>query len=528
MRVVISSLLFFMLGVNLIAQNVSTAEDRAALFDYIYQKTLEREAFSPVKEKVLGVNVKAAMQACRAEVVNAKTDQELYFALQKLSAARKDRHLRVRQVEDGLRLSSLDSKTAPIQFLPDYGNPDNYFLFVSNLTEQTASFVTGKQQISLGDKLLAVNGMPFPEYFERAEPYLRYSSKNNLWRRMAHELPNLDNDYLPASFYKEKLELQLEDKAGNRYFVSLPYLEEEDLEWKHDHARNYPDFELAFKKQSFHLYLPKDPSKKVLLLWWYGFRENLIEDMDYLVEYAGEKNLLDWDIIIDATGSRGGSRGAYVLQKLVSKPFKTTFGNLKLSDITLDFVHEMNERYVERNINDNGVPESVIDGAWVIDWLNNDVVQGLASGQEYSNNVPFKNAHLPKYSDGYLRPAEKHFTGRLVCLFGPWGGSHLDQFSAMVHDNDLGHSIGMPSGGYSNTWEWEETLRFPISGKPVMEFMWSIGHTIRPDGEILEGNPAQVDEYFPLTRDNFTDYLPHLLEKSFKWLQRTKGQNAKP
>jgi hypothetical protein len=93
-----------------------------------------------------------------------------------------------------------------------------------------------------------------------------------------------------------------------------------------------------------------------------------------------------------------------------------------------------------------------------------------------------------------------------VVVSGPRGGSHLDQFNAIVVDNGLGWVVGMPAGGYSNTWEWEEVLTFPGTEQPVVGFMWSIGHTIRPNGEELEGNPAAVDDWIPLTADNTLRY----------------------
>jgi hypothetical protein len=77
----------------------------------------------------------------------------------------------------------------------------------------------------------------------------------------------------------------------------------------------------------------------------------------------------------------------------------------------------------------------------------------------------------------------------------------------------------MPCGGYSNTWEWHEVLKFPISKKPIVWYMWSMGHTIRPNGEILEGNPSQVDEYLPLTRDNYSNYYKLLLSRALKHLE---------
>ena len=92
--------------------------------------------------------------------------------------------------------------------------------------------------------------------------------------------------------------------------------------------------------------------------------------------------------------------------------------------------------------------------------------------------------------------------------------SHLDQFVAMFVDNDLATFIGVPTGGFSNTWEGEEVFYFPGTARPVVRFYWTIGHTIRPNGEVLEGNPAQPDIYIPITRDNFRGYHQLLLDEA--------------
>jgi hypothetical protein len=76
----------------------------------------------------------------------------------------------------------------------------------------------------------------------------------------------------------------------------------------------------------------------------------------------------------------------------------------------------------------------------------------------------------------------------------------------------------MPAGGCSNTGEWEEVVKFPISGEPVVEYMWNMGDTIRPNGEILEGNPADVKEYIPVTAKNYEDYYDILYERAYAWL----------
>jgi hypothetical protein len=189
-----------------------------------------------------------------------------------------------------------------------------------------------------------------------------------------------------------------------------------------------------------------------------------------------------------------------------------------MSDVIPPFIDDKLDEYRRGQVDDSGVSETVDDGAWLIDWLQTDVQAAYDAGQEYSNDVPFKLAHAPRQSDGVLPPADPHFTGPLVVFSGPRRGSHLDQFVATVVDNDLGVVLGMPAGGYSNTWEWEETLRLPGTDQAVAQFMWSIGHTVRANGEVLEGNPAEVDEYIPLTRENFRAYYDILMQRALTHL----------
>lgn len=50
--------------------------------------------------------------------------------------------------------------------------------------------------------------------------------------------------------------------------------------------------------------------------------------------------------------------------------------------------------------------------------------------------------------------------------------------------------------------------------------MWSIGHTIRPNGEVLEGNPAEANDYVPVTRQNFVGYRSHLQRRALQFLKK--------
>jgi hypothetical protein len=507
-------------------EETSTHEDRAALFDYLVKTTSERESFSPVKNETLGLDPIQAMERYREEVVSADTDEALYYALVKTSNARKDRHLSVSLIEGGLNLDKTAgirrangptevAAHAPVRFAVDFGTPGSFFLFVSDFSSNVAE-LSGGTSPEVGDKLTAVNGRAIAEYIEAVEPYHRYSTVNGFWWHLAPAIPQKTYQ-IPPSFYGDELMLELERRDGNTYSITLPYLEPDTIDWTGHGKRTFPGFSQAFSTPTYDLYR-SDKGKPVLILAWHGFREHLVEDIDRLMDYAVENELLDHALIFDGTASRGGSKGAYAIQRLSSKPFKTTFGNVRLSDVIPIFIEQKQREFKEKKILDSGVSETIDDGTWLMDWLTNDVSEAIEKGEAYSNNVPFKLAHLPKDSDGIIQPAEVHFRGPMICFFGPHGGSHLDQFASIVIDNELAHTIGMPCGGYSNTWEWEEVLTFPASKKPIVQYMWSIGHTIRPNGEILEGNPAQVDEFIPLTRDNYLEYYPALLSRALEHL----------
>lgn len=489
--------------------------DREALFDYILAKTMEREAFSPIKNETLGIDIEQEMLKYRDEVINAGTDIELYYALVKLSNARRDRHLSVSPVEGGLELPKQETLEAPIRFLPDYGSETDFFVFVCDFTKDINKYTNGISP-EVGDKLLTINGASFKEYCDQTEPFYRYSTKSGLWWKMA-ESTSRKSRLLPPHFYRDTVTFSLERKDGEKYTVEVPYLNDESLTWEGYRNPSYPGFKKTLETETFTLYLPEG-ELNVVLLQWHGFRADLIPAMDKLMEFAQKEGLLDRDVIVDATRSRGGSKGAYAIQRLSPKPFKTTFGNIRISDVVMPFIERKREQFANRRVMDGSATETVDDGSWLMDWLENDVVAAVEAGEEYTNNVPFKLAHLPKDSDGIVQPAEVHFTGKMVVFLGPQGGSHLDQFASIVADNDLALVLGMPAGGYSNTWEWYETLVFPGSQKPVVEFMWSMGHTIRPNGEILEGNPAMVDEYFPVTGENFSTYYETLMTRAMEYL----------
>ena len=492
-----------------------TAGMRAALFDTILARTEAREAFSPLKNEALGLDPLEAMRALRDRVVAADGEVDLFYALAALSAARRDRHLDVYLVPGGLELpdsagleisggEATEPRLAGVRVFPDYGGEELAY-FVGEVAE-------GVEGPPVGSRVLEVNGMPVEAWHEAAAVYVPHSTEAGLRWKLA-EAMTASSAIFPAALRPPELTLVVAGGDGARADHRFSYHEPAELRWSGLSQPRYPGTRNALATPTYDFLVPEGPAGHVVLVW-YGFRETMVPDVDRLVEYAAANDLLDRTLVMDVTRSRGGSLGPYAMQRLQPRPFTTTFGNLRLSDVVQPFIDEKRAEAAGRGAMDSGVPEVIDDGTWLLEWLEVDVVPALARGDAYSNAVPFKSAHAPRDSDGILEPAAVHFRGPIAIISGPSGGSHLDQFVSIVSDNGLGPVVGMPPGGYSNTWEWEETLTFQPDGRPVVGFMWNIGHTLRPNGQILEGNPVRVDEWIPLTADNVRDYYGILLERA--------------
>lgn len=495
---------------------IGTPAQRDALVDRLLEMSRDREAWSPPKEEALGYDPVEEMEAVRHEVVGARTEEELFYALVKLSNARRDRHLSVEPVPGGLRLPERTALRAPIEVRTDFSDLDDPEFFVWGVDPAYANAGAGGP-VGVGDRVVTVNGMTVPEYVETFTAWTRHSSVHGLLWHLGLRLPERALD-VPPWLYGDALELGLEPEDGARYSVTLPYLPPDEIEIVPGEEVLYPGFSTVMERFNFHVLRPED-GRSIVIIRWLDFEYELIQDVIDLMEYAEAEGILDHTIVIDVTWSSGGSRGAYAIQRLVSQPFRTTFGNIRISDAAIGMIEEWaNEPDIEDAPDIFGLNES---RSWLHEWARTDALAAIARGEEYTRATPFKLAHLPKESDGVLQPAPVHFTGPVAIIAGPHGGSHLDQFVSMFSDNDLADVVGMPAGGYSNTWEAEEVITLPGSDRPVALFMWNVGHTVRPNGEILEGNPVEPDVYVPLTRENFRTYHQDLLELALRRVGRS-------
>ncbi len=494
---------------------VGTAEQRATLADTILARTARREAFSVPKETSQGFSPLADMAAWRDTLIAADSEEKLFYAILRMSNARRDRHLAVALVPDGIRpeftdgldgeggVTTLPPRQVPIKIMADFAEPGRTW-FIADVAE-------GVDGPTPGNRVTAINGKPVASYADAIRPYLRASSREgSLWR--VAETMTVRTAEIPAAFYSDDFRIDVESDSGSATYT-FPWLAADSIVWRNLSEPAYPGFTSKLKTGTYDLLVPDD-GRPVLILIWHGFRETLVQDVDTLVAIGQRSGWLNHAMIVDATRSRGGSLGAYAVQRLQPKPFKTTFGTVRISDIVPLMMAERAGEFAQGQVLDAGASEAMDNGRWQQEWFETDLREAIARGDSITKPVPFKLAHASKESDGILQPAAVHFRGPLAVFSAPRRGSHLDQFVSIVTDNKLGQVIGMSAGGYSNTWEWSEVLTMPGTGRPLVSFMWSIGHSIRPNGEVLEGNAALPDVALPLTAGEALTWYSSLFNKA--------------
>lgn len=148
-------------------------------------RRLWREAFSPIKNQRLGLSFPESLEAHRAAFIDAKTDEELFWALVRLSNARHDRDLKATAARGGIKVPKsynqfdpddypvidIDYEVPPvasIRFLPDF-SADPITFFVAD-RETDPSVIEGGGQIEIGDIVVSVNGSFFAKYLEQIAP----------------------------------------------------------------------------------------------------------------------------------------------------------------------------------------------------------------------------------------------------------------------------------------------------------------------------------------------------------------------
>ena len=485
---VILLVILMILGRSTIQAQCLTADGREALFEELLQKSKDREAWSPHKPINGYEAFEKAAQPLREQFREADTDQKLARAIYLLSNLRQDAHLSIKKVNGGLNFQR-GVAYAPIRFAPDFSKPLHHF-FVSDTAKESPL----SSSVEVTDRLLAVNGISIEVYVSELQPFVIHSTENNLRWKLARYLAAQHLLVEPSLYTGDSVTYTLQKSNGLSYNVTAPYLVGKKIEWQGIGQPAYNGFHKVMQRQNFRLHL-SDGKPDIVLIDWRDLEGRLKSDLRALMRYAKRNDLQDKDVIFYAPFSSGGRGSPRVVRRLTGRRFKTTYGNLRISDLTVKYADYRKGKIKK--------------------WVD----RAVREGWDYTSNEPFKLRYFKAGSDGIMKPAGRHFRGKVVGVFSSLGGSNLDQLAAMVIDNQLMPTIGYPTGGYSNTWELSEIIKCPDSGQKLLRYYWTVGHTIRPNGEILEGNPAAPDELMLLTRQNYPVYWESLIQRAVMLLK---------
>lgn len=502
---------------------IGTPADRAMVFDHLLAATLRRQTKSAAKTRTYGIDPVRDMGRFCGHLVDARTPADAWYALALLSNTRHDRHLRVDPVEGGLpvpadvmarnlrhpaeaaactaghaqiRLVTDLSGTAPLVFLADW-----------------AEGIAPPPGVGEGSVVASVNGLSFDDYVRQIEPYHCHSTPAFFWYHLPAHLVRRGSE-LPDRLHRDRLTLGFATDRGEVPWT-LDFVDPETVTLP-AHDPRYAGWPVAMDRPSFRLLL--HPERRVVALDWRGFGRTLVPDTDALMALCQARGLLNHGVIFDATRSRGGNYGGYLLQRLASRPFRINFGDLRLSDAISSVLADVLAEDAADLAKGDRTPAQIAAMGWRRDWLQGDVTRALIEGgADTTVPVPFKCAHQPSVGDGIIHPETPHFRGPVACLTMPFAGSHIDQFVAQLHDNNLCHQIGLPLGGYSKTWVGTEVIRLP-DGRPLARFGWSCGNTLRPNGEVLESNPAVPHTILAPSRSNHREHHALLVKVALEVL----------
>ncbi|MFI5347834.1 MAG: S41 family peptidase [Elusimicrobiota bacterium] len=196
-------------------------------------------------------------------------------------------------------------------------------------------------------------------------------------------------------------------------------------------------------------------------------------DVARLAEYLKSRNAAYDRLLVDVRENGGGPIAQRLTELLARKPFRGTWSYAVFTPLLRRDKDFRAAAYRH--------PEAEKEAM---------SLRELESGAERSSPHAFvcvTPACGPRDGDG--RPAETGLNYKTFLLIGPYCVSSCDQFAAVFVDNDLGESVGLPAQGASSPSRADKT--FKLADGEEFSITLSFGITFRPNGEILEGNPAR-------------------------------------
>ena len=216
-------------------------------------------------------------------------------------------------------------------------------------------------------------------------------------------------------------------------------------------------------------------------------------DVEHLGAYLRTRQGEFSRVLVDVRDNPGGGVNLPLLRLLATKPFRTTTRGVAARPLLT-----RDPEFREAALSMSASPAMIAQ-------LKKDLDSGAAETSRFSFDC--RSEACPG-SEANAEPDPQHLTLPVVVLSGPACISSCDQFVAVVADNGLGKLVGLPSAGASAP--FRAPRKFTLANGQTFSITLNVGLTWRPNGDALEGNPAQPDLVFPLGRGALREVLDAL------------------
>jgi hypothetical protein len=470
--------------------------DREALFQSYAATIRDGQYLSAEGFHRLDTTWEKELEKAHRRFLDAKTKQDVYYALLSLKNSYHDMHCRL-SVPDALEPKG-ETAALPLKFRPArVGSKLEFVVEWSRLPG-----------VEKGDALKSYDGKS-PE--ELLATFTEWEVGNSPERRefeFARWLTVRDPKDAPPS-ETSAVELVLRDGKGREASARAEFsprrreesspAAEPSLRDDADYAGWTPDF----TGLNYRVYA--DTASGTLVLrdssFWYGFSEaelwnrlRLVSyktepiwergslqahddfervDMERLGDYLKSRNAQFGRLLVDVRENGGGPIAQRLTEFVADKPYRATWSVTRLLPLLRR----------DAQFRDAAYPRPYSGKAAM-------TIRELESGAELASPHAFickTDDCGPREGDGKPSALGLHY--KTALLTGPYCVSSCDQFAAVFLDNGFGPVVGLPPAGASSPSRADVKLK--LADGEEFSLGLSFGITYRPNGEVLEGNPAR-------------------------------------
>ncbi|MBN1283193.1 MAG: hypothetical protein JXA24_05400 [Proteobacteria bacterium] len=499
--------------------------DRNGCFEEMVEGIAETQIVSQDGLRRLGTTWEIELERAGRRFSDARTRDDVYYALLSLKNSYHDLHSRLRIRDEFLP----DRKPVelPLKLRVESGEGGYEYVVIESSDDA----------VSAGSVLVSVDGRPPAQLEEEFREWHESSSPEHLKFETAKWLVSRDPLVSPAPEVGESTAFEFRDPdTGTAMKTIFRWAERRsgggerakgrgaaEVLWTPLIPDDYRGRTPEFVGINYGVYPTARPDVKIVRYHSFRYRFddavalwNRLPELSYRpmpldpqgpgtreLATADQRELLGYlkrrgarTVIFDVRENGGGNLNPWFIARLADRPFS------------------IGTRYLHRR--------PVFEGR--SDWTD-DVDMGSDFMAEHARRFFRDNPGAlvsPEYpffctterceaGEAVYRPEEGGRPFDLVVLTGPYCASSCDQFVAIMKGNNIATTAGLPPRAAQNPYYYERD--FSLRDGTRFSISMAVGISVGADGRDQEGNPPDIDIHIPPSRENRGDYLGFAVSK---------------